>query len=169
MNYVKRFVQDVGSRALCGVSGANEPPHGFYPCLSDLPAPFVKHHTYVVLYLCVGLCTRFGEDDATLQLEEKMWARMQKDRNQRSRSGGIFNLGDDGGPGEVLTHRGQALGKNDEDGVGAKDDEDDDLNAEVVDQLHFGGNGSADSRATHPQVRSKGYMRFVLLTDIDMR
>lgn len=83
-----------------------------------------------------------------------MWARMQKDRNQRSRSGGIFNLGDDSGPREGLTHRGQALGNNDEDGEGAQDDEDDDLNAEVVDQLHFGGDGNADSRATHPQVRS---------------
>eukprot|EP00903_Cladosiphon_okamuranus_P007894 g7626.t1 len=94
---------------------------------------------------------RFGEDDASLQLEEKIWARMQKDRNQRSRSGGIFNLGDDSGPSEVLTHRGQALGNIDEDGRGAQDDEDDDLNAEVVDQLHFGGDGNADSRATHLQ------------------
>lgn len=101
----------------------------------------------------VVLHSRFGEDDATLQLEEKMWARMQKDRNQRSRSGGIFNLGDDSGSSEVLTHRGQALNNIDEDGGGGQDDEDDDLNAEVVDQLHFGGGGSADSRATHPQVR----------------
>ncbi|CAN0023732.1 unnamed protein product, partial [Hapterophycus canaliculatus] len=76
---------------------------------------------------------RFGEDDATLQLEEKMWARMQKDRSQRSRSGGIFNLGDDaGGPTELLTHRGQALGGIDDHG-GYPDDEEDDLNAEVED------------------------------------
>lgn len=108
----------------------------------------------LVICVCVVLHARFGEDDATLQLEEKMWARMQKDRNQRSRSGGIFNLGDDSGPSEVLTHRGQALGTNDEDGVGAQDDEDDDLDAEVVDQLHFGGDGSGDAHATYPQVRS---------------
>lgn len=107
----------------------------------------------LVMYLYVVLNARFGEDDATLQLEEKMWARMQKDRNQRSRSGGIFNLGDGSGSSEVLTHRGQALGKNDEDRGDAQDDEDDDLNAEVVDQLHFGGDGSEDSRTTHPQVR----------------
>ncbi|CAN0496523.1 unnamed protein product, partial [Ectocarpus sp. 8 AP-2014] len=49
---------------------------------------------------------RFGEDDDTLLLEEKMWARMQKDRNQRSRRVGMFNLGDDNGASEVLTHRG---------------------------------------------------------------
>jgi len=106
---------------------------------------------------------RFGEDDASLLLEEKMWARMQKDRNQRSRSGGIFNLGDDSGPSEVLTHRGQALGtSNDEDGFGAQVDEDDDLDAEVVDQLHFGGHGDRDSRATHPQVRSSFDQRLLL-------
>ncbi|CAN0415502.1 unnamed protein product, partial [Laminaria digitata] len=84
---------------------------------------------------------RFGEDDATLLLEEKMWARMQKDRNQRSRSGSVFNLGDDGGPSDVLTHRGQALGNNDGSEDGQQDDEDDDLDAEVVDKLHFGGGG----------------------------
>lgn len=99
------------------------------------------------------MLARFGEDDSTLQLEEKMWARMQKDRSQRSRSGGIFNLGDDdGGPTELLTHRGQALGSNDEDG-GNPDEEEDDLNAEVVDRLHFGGDGNRDPRHGHPQVR----------------
>lgn len=109
---------------------------------------------------------RFGEDDASLLLEEKMWARMQKERNQRSRSGGIFNLGDDSsGPSEVLTHRGQALGNsNDGGGFGAQVDEDDDLDAEVVDQLHFGGNGDGDSRATHPQVRSSFHQRVLICT-----
>lgn len=114
---------------------------------------------------CFMLHLRFGEDDASLLLEEKMWARMQKERNQRSRSGGIFNLGDDGGPSEVLTHRGQALGKsNDEDGFGAQVDEDDELDAQVVDQLHFGGNGDGDSHATHPQVRSSFHQRILLCT-----
>lgn len=79
-----------------------------------------------------------------------MWARMQKDRNKRSRNGGVFNLGDGHGPTEVLTHRGQALGSNVEDG-GAEDDGDD-LNAEVVDQLHFGGDGARDISPSHPQV-----------------
>lgn len=88
-------------------------------------------------------------------LEEKMWARMQKDRNQRSRSGSVFNLGEDGGGSEVLTHGGQALGNDYEASDGDRDDLDDDLNAEVVDTLHFGGGTGrgADSRLTHPQVR----------------
>lgn len=95
---------------------------------------------------------RFGEDDDTLLLEEKMWARMQKDRNKRSRSAGVFNLGDGCGPTEVLTHRGQALGNINEDEGGGQDNEEDDLNADVVDQLHFGGDGGGDTRATDPQV-----------------
>ncbi|CAM9447422.1 unnamed protein product, partial [Sphacelaria rigidula] len=80
---------------------------------------------------------RFGEDDANLALEEKMWARMQKERNQRSRSRNMFNLGDDTEEGETLTHRGRALGNDLHDYQ--RSDEDDDLNAEVVDRLHFGG------------------------------
>lgn len=81
-----------------------------------------------------------------------MWARMQKDRNKRSRSGGLFNLGDGAGPSEVLTHRGKALGNDIEDDGSAQDNEEDDLNAEVVDQLHFGGDGDGDTHTTHPQV-----------------
>lgn len=89
-----------------------------------------------------------------------MWARMQKDRNQRSRSGRAFNLGDDGESSEVLTHRGQALGNSDGAEDGERDDEDDDLDAEVVDKLHFGG-GVGDSRTSHPQVYDISY--FIIL------
>lgn len=84
-------------------------------------------------------------------LEEKMWARMQKDRNQRSRNGRAFNLGDDGESSEVLTHRGQALGISTVVEDGDRDDEDDDLDAEIVDKLHFGG-GGGNSDASHLQV-----------------
>lgn len=83
-----------------------------------------------------------------------MWARMQRDRNQRSQRGSVFNLGDAAGPSETLTHRGQALGSDyrHDDGVHSNDDKDDDLDAEVVDKLHFGG-GTRDSRLDHPQVQ----------------
>lgn len=83
-----------------------------------------------------------------------MWARMQKDRNQRGRSGSMFNLGDDVDSGEeVLTHRGQALDTSHEGSGGEHDDEDNNLNAEVVEQLHFGGGGAANSRTDHSKVR----------------
>jgi Nop14-like family len=40
---------------------------------------------------------RFGESDAALPLEEKMWARLQKERSRTSRSArsSAFNLDDD--------------------------------------------------------------------------
>lgn len=84
-----------------------------------------------------------------------MWARMQKDRNQRSQRGSVFNLGDAAGPSESLTHRGQALGSDyrHDDDVQSNDDKDDDLDAEVVDKLHFGG-GTRDNRLAHPQVQT---------------
>lgn len=91
---------------------------------------------------------RFGEDDANLMLEDKMWARMQKERNQRSRNAGLFNLGEDTeiGEGDTLTHKGRALGNELEDHD--RSDQDEDLNAEVVDQLHFGGD-ARDGRHAH--------------------
>lgn len=97
--------------------------------------------------LLVVSSTRFGEDDANLQMEEKMWARIQRERRKRSRSSNVFNLGDDSGASDLITHKGQAL---DDvhlsyDGDRASDEE---LGAEVVDQLHFGG-GAGDASQTH--------------------
>lgn len=85
-----------------------------------------------------------------------MWARMQRDRNQRSQRGSVFNLGDNAGPSESLTHQGQALSSDygHDDGVHDDNDKDDDLDAEVVNQLHFGG-GTRDTRLTHPQVQTR--------------
>lgn len=77
---------------------------------------------------------------------------MQKDR-QRSRSGGVFNLGDGNDSSEVLTHRGQALGNNYRDNDGQHEEQDDDLNAEVVNQLHFGGGGGGNSHLGNVQVK----------------
>lgn len=93
-----------------------------------------------------GFFYRFGEDDASLLLEEKMWARMQRERNQRSRSVGMLNLGDGEGLSDLLTHKGRALGTNYQDDT--QSDEDDNLNAEVVDRLHFGG-GMKDAHQPH--------------------
>ena len=76
-----------------------------------------------------------------------MWARMQKERKKRSRGMGAFHLGEGQGDEDrdqdhLLTHRGQALGNyGDHDvHVDALDGEQDDdgLDAEVVNRLHFG-------------------------------
>jgi hypothetical protein len=85
---------------------------------------------------------RFGEDDPTLSLEEKMLLRFQKERQRRARASGggagrsgRFNLeeGDDEEyeedeeyGGLRLTHKGKALGADDyrdEDALGSSDED----------------------------------------------
>lgn len=48
-------------------------------------------------------CRRFGESDADLSLEDKMFLRFQKERVKKARNISLFNL--DGGD-DVLTHKG---------------------------------------------------------------
>jgi nucleolar protein 14 len=65
---------------------------------------------------------RFGENDPTLSLEERMLERFTKER-QRASKGAAFNLEDE----EDLTHYGQSLSKLDDfDDVGFGLDDDDD-------------------------------------------
>ena len=84
---------------------------------------------------------RFGESDASLSLEDKMFLRFQKEKVKKARNMSQFNL--DADDTEILTHRGQALGATNanEDEEGFSDDEDGHggLDKDVVNQLHFGG------------------------------
>ena len=48
-------------------------------------------------------CRRFGESDADLSLEDKMFLRFQKERVKKARNVSLFNL--EGGD-DVLTHKG---------------------------------------------------------------
>lgn len=70
-----------------------------------------------------------------------MWARMQNEHKKRNRQREAFHLGDEGDEGEALTHKGQVLGKDYQYQYRGEsnDDQDDELNAEVVNRLHFGG------------------------------
>ena len=66
---------------------------------------------------------RFGENDPTMSLEERMLERFTKER-QRASKGAAFNLEDE----EELTHYGQSLSKLDDFdniGLGLDDDEED--------------------------------------------
>lgn len=77
---------------------------------------------------------RFGEDDPSLSLEEKMLMRFQKERQKRARksAAGRFNLenddedDDDKYGGLMLTHRGRAIGEDDykDQDLASSDDED---------------------------------------------
>jgi len=65
---------------------------------------------------------RFGENDPTMSLEERMLERFTRER-QRTSKAAMFNLEDE----EELTHYGQSLSKFDDfDDVGILDDEDED-------------------------------------------
>lgn len=97
---------------------------------------------------------RFGENDQSLELEEKMWARMQRERHKRSRSGHMYHLDNDSKASDFLTHKGEAIGEDYNDAGAAFDDMgggsasgDDDLDAEVVNRLHFGGQAGDSSRS----------------------
>ena len=68
---------------------------------------------------------RFGENDPTMSLEERMLERFTRER-QRASKGAVFNLEDE----DELTHYGQSLSKLDDfDSVGLDlDDEDEEEN-----------------------------------------
>jgi len=78
---------------------------------------------------------RFGENDPTLSLEDKMMERFIKEK-QRKSNHGDFNLED-----EQLTHLGQALGDHLGDDIVHSDDESDNgqIDQLTVHQDHFGG------------------------------
>ncbi|KAI6152318.1 Nop14-like protein [Pisolithus tinctorius] len=81
---------------------------------------------------------RFGENDPSMSLEERMLERFTRER-QRTSKADVFNLEDE----QELTHYGQSLSKIDDfDDFGIPMDEDDDedqLDRETVHKAHFGG------------------------------
>ncbi|CAM9440140.1 unnamed protein product, partial [Chrysoparadoxa australica] len=91
---------------------------------------------------------RFGEGDTGLSVEDKMWARWKRDKVGGSRGkGGLFNLDDDDDGEELLTHKGKALGGGNYGELPAGGDEDDEgLDREVVERLHFGGGKSCEGQ-----------------------
>ena len=111
---------------------------------------------------------RFGENDPTLSLEERMLERFTRERQRASR-GTAFNLDDD----DELTHFGQSLSKLDDFdnvGLGLEDEEDQgssdticpsrlltpysgQISGEIVKNTHFGG-FQDDNEDEETQVRS---------------
>ena len=102
---------------------------------------------------------RFGEDDASLSVDDKMMQRFQKERSSKVK----FALGDgdgEGGDGHELTHMGTALSQLDDDDLsGGLDGDDDDesgggerdsgqLTAQQV-AAHFGGGGAGAGQQQH--------------------
>eukprot|EP01041_Mallomonas_annulata_P001762 gene1762-3409_t len=112
---------------------------------------------------------RFGEDDADLSLEEKMFMRFQKEKLKKSRNASLFNLESD--ETNILTHKGKLLS---DDNMVENDwpsDDDDGLDRNIVNALHFGGglvqkeNDQTDSSSFHQPNRTRAEM----LQDVIMK
>lgn len=82
---------------------------------------------------------RFGEQDANMSLEEKMFLRFQQEKTKRARNKSLYNL--DSNDTEFLTHKGSILNEENmaQDDVNDDVSDDENLGREVVQNLHFGG------------------------------
>ncbi|CAE6463943.1 unnamed protein product [Rhizoctonia solani] len=132
---VTRVKHDVGGRKLKGVVGR--------PGVSRQAGLEQRKKTLLVEYdqrdHAGGIIDRrFGENDATMNPEERMLERFTRER-QRQAKGTAFNLEDD----EELTHYGQSLNALDDfDGAGIQLDDEEksgQIDANVVRHDHFGG------------------------------
>ncbi|PVF95514.1 Nop14-like protein [Serendipita vermifera] len=154
---VEKLKHDVGGRKIKGVVGK--------PSLSKQAGLDQRKKTLLVEYEKkdkVGgvMDRRFGENDPTMSLEERMLGRFTKER-QRASKGTIYNLEDQ----EELTHYGQSLSKLDDfDNIGLNlDDEDaeDDagqIDANTVKATHFKGfsdDESMDDEDGPPRKKTK--------------
>ncbi|KAJ8455197.1 hypothetical protein ONZ45_g19016 [Pleurotus djamor] len=136
---VTKLKHDVGGRNIKGISGrpAKSKQAGIEQRKRSLLKEFeTKGHAGGIID------RRFGENDPTMSLEERMLERFTQERQRASR-GTTFNLEDE----DELTHYGQSLSNLDDfDNVGLNLDESDEedtgqISKEAVHKAHFGGFG----------------------------
>lgn len=115
---------------------------------------------------------RFGENDPTLSLEEKMFLRMQREKVKKvSRNMAQFNLEDDDGrlvDNVTLTHKGQVLGQSNLQDETFSDDEEEteqqkQFQREIVQNYHFGGGLVPVGEAGKERYRPEGRLQEVVL------
>ncbi|KAJ6560265.1 nucleolar protein 14 [Mycena capillaripes] len=132
---VTKLKHEVGGRKVKGVTGK--------PSQSKQTGLEQRKKTLLVEYEEKGRAggivdRRFGENDPTMGLEERMLERFTKER-QRTARGAAFNLEDE----DELTHYGQSLSKLDDfDNIGLVPEDEEEtgqLAPDVVGKTHFGG------------------------------
>ncbi|KAJ3917415.1 nucleolar protein 14 [Lentinula edodes] len=133
---VTKLKHDVGGRKLKGVTGkpAQSKTAGIEQRKKTLLKEYEERHRTGGI-----IDRRFGENDPTMSLEERMLERFTKER-QRASKGVAFNLEDE----DELTHYGQSLSKLDDfDDIGLEEEDEDDetgrINEDIVKYTHFGG------------------------------
>ncbi|KAF9238829.1 nucleolar protein 14 [Melanogaster broomeanus] len=141
---VTKLKHDVGGRKIKGASGR--------PAQSKQAGMQQREKTLLKELEARGrvggvVDRRFGENDPSMSLEERMLERFTKER-QRSSKGSAFNLDDE----EELTHYGQSLSNLDDfDDIVMDDDEEEEegqLDRETVKRAHFGGFGDDEGEKT---------------------
>ena len=106
---------------------------------------------------------RFGENNASLSLEEKMFLRFQQERVKKAKQS-KFNL--DSAEAPILTHKGQILGNSTLTDEWIESSDDENLGKDVVNQLHFGG-GLVPTHRVSDSLQNK--TRADVLQDIVMK
>ncbi|KAK0499598.1 nucleolar protein 14 [Armillaria luteobubalina] len=135
---VTKLKHDVGGRKLKGVIG--KPAQSKMAGLEQRKKTLLKE--FQEKDRAGGIVDRrFGENDPSMSLEDRMLERFTKERQRASR-GAAFNLEDE----DELTHYGQSLSKLDdfddvEMGLDDEEEEQGQIDREVVQKAHFGGFG----------------------------
>ncbi|KAJ3735050.1 nucleolar protein 14 [Lentinula guzmanii] len=149
---VTKLKHDVGGRKLKGVTGkpAQSKAAGIEQRKKTLLKEFEERHRAGGI-----IDRRFGENDPSMSLEERMLERFTKER-QRASKGVAFNLEDE----DDLTHYGQSLSKLDDfDDIDLGPDDDDDetgrINEDIVKHTHFGGFDAEEEEDSEEPARKK--------------
>ncbi|CAA7258546.1 unnamed protein product [Cyclocybe aegerita] len=140
---VTKLKHDVGGRRLKGITG--KPAQSKQAGIEQRKKSLLKE--WEEKDRAGGIVDkRFGENDPTMSLEDRMLERFTKER-QRASKGTTFNLEDE----DDLTHYGQSLSKLDDfdnAGLGLGSDEEGETSGQIgrdlVSKTHFGGFGDED-------------------------
>lgn len=94
---------------------------------------------------------RIGQFDADMSQDDRMLARLVKERTRQSRKSSKFRLEDDDDNDAILTHKGKTLDPNQSEVMYSDDEDEHGGNLEAVDtELHFGGSGLSSMGSSNP-------------------
>ncbi len=94
---------------------------------------------------------RIGQYDGDMSQDDRMLARLVKERTRQSKKSMKFQLDDEGANHGFLTHKGKKLDPNKTEAIYSDDEDEHGGNLEAVDtELHFGGSGLSSMGSSNP-------------------
>ena len=94
---------------------------------------------------------RIGQYDASMSQDDRMLARLVKERTRQSKKSSKYRLDDDDDNEGFLTHKGKKLDPNKSEVLYSDDEDEHGGNLEAVDtELHFGGSGLSSMGSSNP-------------------